>query len=217
MLESKTLQEAARNFADNPEPRCACLLLLDTSASMQGIPINSLNKGLQSFKEALMKNNLARLRVEIAIITFDHEVRVVQDFEDPEHFSPPSLDALGSATNMAAAIQKGLDMIQARKIIYRTYGIPYFRPWLFLITDGCSTEDDFVIKQTAQRVKDEEHDKRIVCYAVGVQGADMMELGKIVSDPLPLKDLNFEELFKWVSASLGEVSNSKPKQSDLTG
>jgi hypothetical protein len=34
-------------FADNPEPRCACLLLLDTSGSMGGAPIRELNAGLQ--------------------------------------------------------------------------------------------------------------------------------------------------------------------------
>jgi uncharacterized protein with von Willebrand factor type A (vWA) domain len=34
------------DFAENPEPRCACLLLLDTSGSMQGAPIRELNAGL---------------------------------------------------------------------------------------------------------------------------------------------------------------------------
>jgi uncharacterized protein with von Willebrand factor type A (vWA) domain len=29
-------------FADNPEPRCACLLLLDNSGSMRGNPISEL-------------------------------------------------------------------------------------------------------------------------------------------------------------------------------
>jgi hypothetical protein len=35
----------------NPEPRCACLLLLDTSGSMHGQPITELNAGLTAFKE----------------------------------------------------------------------------------------------------------------------------------------------------------------------
>jgi uncharacterized protein with von Willebrand factor type A (vWA) domain len=33
----------------NPEPRCACLLLLDTSGSMHGQPIAELNAGLARF------------------------------------------------------------------------------------------------------------------------------------------------------------------------
>jgi uncharacterized protein with von Willebrand factor type A (vWA) domain len=31
------------DFALNPEPRCPCLLLLDTSGSMEGAPIAELN------------------------------------------------------------------------------------------------------------------------------------------------------------------------------
>jgi uncharacterized protein with von Willebrand factor type A (vWA) domain len=39
----------ASEFVDNPEPRCPCLLLLDTSASMAGRRINELNAGLETF------------------------------------------------------------------------------------------------------------------------------------------------------------------------
>jgi uncharacterized protein with von Willebrand factor type A (vWA) domain len=41
----------------NPEPRCACLLLLDTSGSMHGPPITELNAGLVAFKNELMADN----------------------------------------------------------------------------------------------------------------------------------------------------------------
>jgi hypothetical protein len=40
-------------FTENPEPRCACLLLLDTSGSMGGAPIRELNAGLLAFKEEI--------------------------------------------------------------------------------------------------------------------------------------------------------------------
>ncbi|CAD6543327.1 hypothetical protein LMG28140_03904 [Paraburkholderia metrosideri] len=39
------------NFADNPEPRCPCLLLLDTAASMRGAPTNEFNTGLAALKD----------------------------------------------------------------------------------------------------------------------------------------------------------------------
>ena len=38
------------------EPRCPCVLLLDTSSSMQGLPIDALNQGLRTFKDELMKD-----------------------------------------------------------------------------------------------------------------------------------------------------------------
>jgi len=46
MTEFEQVPFDAAGFADNPEPRCPCLLLLDTSGSMQGRPISELNAGL---------------------------------------------------------------------------------------------------------------------------------------------------------------------------
>ena len=57
-------------FTENPEPRCACLLLLDTSGSMGGAPIRELNAGLQALREELSHDSLAMKRVEIAVVTF---------------------------------------------------------------------------------------------------------------------------------------------------
>src|SRR5438046_7942748 len=80
---------AGLEFADNPEPRCPCVLLLDTSRSMAGPRIEALNEGLQVFRQELLKDLLARQRVEIAIVTFGgtpEEVRVVQNFVTVDHF-----------------------------------------------------------------------------------------------------------------------------------
>jgi hypothetical protein len=54
------------DFSVNPEPRCACVLVLDTSRSMAGEPIASLNHGLAVFRDELKKNPLACRRVELA-------------------------------------------------------------------------------------------------------------------------------------------------------
>ena len=70
MSEMPSLDEAVE-FAENPEPRCPCVLLLDTSSSMQGLPIDALNQGLRTFKDELMKDPLASRRVEVAVVTFD--------------------------------------------------------------------------------------------------------------------------------------------------
>ncbi len=57
-------------FAENPEPRCPCILLLDVSRSMQGPPIQQLNEGLAVFRRHLAEDSLAMKRVEVAVITF---------------------------------------------------------------------------------------------------------------------------------------------------
>jgi hypothetical protein len=55
-------------FANNPEPRCACLLLLDNSGSMNGSRISELNEGLRAFRDELAADSLASKRVEVGIV-----------------------------------------------------------------------------------------------------------------------------------------------------
>src|SRR5215212_1595308 len=127
--------EDAVEFAENPEPRCPCVLLLDTSGSMQGKPIEALNEGLWVFKMEVCKDALASRRVEVAVVTFDDTVKVVQPFIGIEDFEPPVLSAQG-LTHMGGGIARALDLLQLRKSQYKDHGITYYRPWVFMITDG---------------------------------------------------------------------------------
>jgi uncharacterized protein YegL len=197
-------------FAENPEPRCPCVLLLDTSGSMQGMPIDALNEGLLGFKDELIKNSLASRRVEVAIVTFDSNVNIVQDFVTADQFLPPVLTAQG-LTTMGAGIHKALDLIQDRKAQYRTNGIAYYRPWVFMITDGePQGEFEDVIEQAARRLQTDEANKRVAFFTVAVENANMTRLSQIgVRTPLKLTGLNFVEMFVWLSASMSAVSHSK--------
>ncbi len=209
MVAPSTLEEAVE-FAENPEPRCPCVLLLDTSGSMNGPALDALNLGLRSFKNDIAKDSLASRRVEVAIITFNNHVEVARDFVTADQFDPPTLTARGM-THMGAAIHKALDMIAARKAQYRANGVAYYRPWVFLITDGAPQgEPDDVVEQAAQRIKADEAAKRVAFFAVGVENADMDRLAKIaVRAPVKLIGLNFVEMFVWLSASMQKISQSQ--------
>lgn len=74
-MEGNLLDQA--EFADNPEPRCPVALVLDTSGSMQGAPIQELNEGLRAFAAALRADRLASLRVEVAVIVFGGKARAL--------------------------------------------------------------------------------------------------------------------------------------------
>lgn len=199
---------ALAEFADNPEPRCACILLLDTSGSMSGQPINELNLGLRTFKDELCADPLAAKRVEVAIITFGDAPQLAVDFCDPMTFNPPALMASG-ATPMGGAIRDALSRLEARKSTYRANGISYYRPWIFLLTDGGPT-DEWI--SAAQQVRDGEAQGKFSFFAVGVgSNADMQKLGQIAPPerpPVKLDGLRFRDLFVWLSKSMRSVSRS---------
>lgn len=192
-------------FAENPESRCPVVLLLDTSVSMRGRPIDELNVGLQVFRDELFADTLASKRVDVAIVTFG-PVKIETDFIGAQHFHAPTLSVVGD-TPMGAAIEQALSLLRTRKDAYKANGISYYRPWVFLLTDGGPTDS---VSRAAQLVREGEDMKNFMFFAVGVEGANFEVLSQIsVREPLRLDGLRFRDLFKWLSASLSTVSKSR--------
>lgn len=197
------------------EARCACLLLLDTSASMghaelPGSSISQLNQGLREFAQALRNDHVAASRVEVGIVTFGGEVDVRQDFVLAHHFEPPHLTSNGM-TPMGSAVLKGIELLEERKAIYRDRDLPYYRPLIFLITDGePQGETPEVFDEATRRVLSGERKAALSFFAIGVENANMEKLKTLaVRQPLKLQGLKFSELFQWLSNSLRALSQTQ--------
>ncbi|WP_425614662.1 VWA domain-containing protein [Anatilimnocola sp. NA78] len=196
------------DFAENPEPRVPCILVLDVSGSMAGNPITQLNEGIRVFKDELTADSLASKRVEVAIITFGEDVVLVNDFSTAEGLNPPQLTPAGM-TPMGKAVDTAMAILEQRKRTYRENSIAYYRPWIFLITDGAPNDPGW--EHAAQRSMEGDKNKAFALFAVGVDNAQYENLRQFTPrEPLALKGMRFRELFLWLSSSLKSVSRSNP-------
>jgi uncharacterized protein YegL len=211
------------------ERHVACVFLLDTSGSMStNDAIGKLNEGLRIFKSQTV-NDVAfdehtKSCIDVAMISFGPDVAIHgidgRIFKGNEPFdmanvfvpvsvmNPPVLTAEGG-TPMGGAIDRALDLIAQQKARYNDFGTPYFRPWIFCITDG-EPNDDY--QAAAQRLKRMENDTKVLGYCIGVEGFNKSAMATIFNSEriFELDNLDFPGLFKFVSSSLTVIRNSDP-------
>lgn len=197
---------------DNPDPRVACVLLVDTSSSMGGAPIGELNDGYEKFRGYLMDDELASHRAEVAVVEFNSTARVAVPMQEGRTLPPHTFSASG-LTSMGAAINKALDLIDARKAEYRSGGVEYYRPWIVVFSDGSPT-DTPVFDQAVRRLTEVQNRKGVTVFPIGIgQSADMDALSRLSTQrgALRLAAVNFGAFFEWLSRSMSAVSHSQAK------
>ncbi len=214
-IQQKSAFDISSDDLGNSDPRCPTILLLDVSGSMNGRAIQELQAGVVQYIDELAADSLARRRVEIAIVTFGGAVQIAHRFSTAEKFVAPTLTASGD-TPMGQAVVAGLNLLKERKMELSRLGLPQFRSWVFLITDGGPTDDNLPAwNEAIERIRDGEQRKSFMFFAVGVKGSNFEKLKELCVErpPLTLDGLRFRDLFEWLSASQKVVSSSQPGES----
>lgn len=195
---------------ENFEQKCLCVLVLDTSYSMDDGSIDELNAGLKRFQDELLKDKTTRDRLEVAIVTFDSDVKTIQQPALLTDFSMPTLECNGS-TCMIDGISEAIDIVENRKQYYKSHGIPYYRPWIVMMTDGYPDSDQDVDGMSS-RIKDAHQHKEFVFMGVGVGDSISEDVLKQLAQsdfpPMKMQAVKFCEFFTWLSNSMSGVSNS---------
>lgn len=205
-----TLTTFKTESPDNYEQKCCCSLVLDVSGSMDGEPIRQLNEGIQSFYQDIQTDSTTANRLEVAVIEFSDVVKTLVDPSLAANFTMPTLTTKGT-TNLVGGVREGIKIVRDRKAWYKQTGQPYYRPWVILVTDALPDEGQDISSLT-QEIRDGMSKKDFFFFALGVQGADMNMLNNISDPSMPpaaLQGLRFSEFFKWLSASMTMVTNSK--------
>jgi len=195
-------------FAKNPSRRFLLELLIDTSSSMSGQSISELNAGIATFKQerdVKVCNNS-----EIAIITFGGEKpQLAQDFITFKDFIPPQFTTK-DMTSLGQGIELAIEKLEARQETLKRFGIDYYQPWIFLISDSAPTDD---LHNAINSIKLGVTNKKFTFFVIGTQNAEPNILQQISSSqrpPLFLNGLKFRELFFWLSTSMKNILNTQP-------
>lgn len=206
MVEQREFNEEVPAIINANEAHMACLLLLDTSGSMAGTAISELNSGLNRFKTEVCEDKTARDVLDIAIVEFNTNFNVIQDFVPIEYMQPVNLYANGG-TNMAPAIEKAITMVDERSRFYRRTGSNPYKPWIVMVSDGFGGD----ISGVAEKIKTMEKDEKLNFFSLGVEGYDPKTLHELSGKKvMKLTGYDFASFFNWINKSMRSVSRSSP-------
>ena len=196
------------------ERRLPVYLLLDTSGSMAGAPIQALRLGVEQFKKEIDGDPFARESVYMGVITFGGEAEFVTkgliSFEDYySEFLTDSLVADGQ-TPLGQALWlliESLDKDIRSSVKGGEKGD--WKPLIFILTDGEPTDEwqepqQVILKRTSKKV--------INMITVGcgprINEQNLRDIAIGPTFKMDNDDASFKRFFQWVSQSVRVASKA---------
>ena len=191
--------------------RLPVYLLLDTSGSMYGEPIEAVKNGVQTLVSTLRSDPYALETAYISIITFNSTAQQIVPLTEISAFQQSQIDASG-----CTALGEALSLLSQRvdiEIVKTTHEVKGdWKPLVFLMTDGEPTDD---LQKGLNEFKKRKFGMVVACAAG--QGANINTLKQITENVVQLDTADsatIKAFFKWVSAS---ISTGSQKVEDAKG
>lgn len=191
--------------------RLPIYLVVDTSGSMSGEPIQAVNMGLKLLVNDLQGDPQALETAHLSVITFESSAKVVVPLTEVGSFQTPTLQT-GGSTNLRDGLKLLCSSIEKeiRKNTPNQKGD--YKPMVFLLTDGYP---DLGWESAADDVKKKKPGNIIACAAG--PSADTNVLKRITEVVVKLQDASAGTLgafMKWVTQSAKVASASVGTKGD---
>lgn len=190
--------------------RLPIYLLLDTSGSMKGEPIQSVNVGIQAMTSALRQDPYALETVHLSIITFDREVRVVLPLTPLDELQVPEITTPDSGpTHLGRALEVLCRQVDQEMIPTRQDQKGDWKPLLFIMTDGSPSDRQLFDNQIAEVQK--RGFANIVGCAAGPKAREQ-DLSGLCHSVVRLETTDsqaFASFFKWASTAVSSNNRSR--------
>lgn len=195
--------------------RLPVYLLLDTSGSMHGEPIEAVKNGVQILLSTLRQDPYALETAYLSIITFDSRAKQVVPLTELALFQAPDLQVTGT-TSLGEALSLLADKVES-EVVKSTVDVKGdWKPLIFLMTDGSPTDD---WKKGLQRLKQVKTGMIVACAAGhGADTSILKQITEIVVELATADSNTIKAFFKWVSASISTGSQKVDAgQKEVTG
>ncbi|MDR2612272.1 MAG: VWA domain-containing protein [Deltaproteobacteria bacterium] len=184
-------------------------ILIDTSGSMRGEPIEAVKVGLRSLFKALRRDPYALETVHLSIITFDREARVLMPMTEVEKAALPEIPELQSSpTNLGEALHLMCKRYDSEVIRSTMAAKGDWLPLAVVMTDG-SPSDTLLFSTMCEAIRKYPFSRIIGC-AAGPK-ARMEPLRLFCSDVVSLETMDsnsFSKFWQWVSQAFTRQSQS---------
>lgn len=183
--------------------RLPVYLLLDTSGSMYGEPIEAVKNGVQVLVSTLRQDPYALETAYLSIITFDSKAQQIAPLTELSAFQMPNIEANGcTALGEALTLLANRVDSEVTKTTAEVKGD--WKPLVFIMTDGEPTDD---LNKGLAEFKKRKFGMVVACAAG--QGANTNTLKQITESVVQLDTADsatIKSFFKWVSASVSAGS-----------